>query len=135
MPRGARLKSSLGIYHIMIRGINKNNIFFDDMDRKTFMKYLLEFKKKYDIRILAYCLMSNHVHILVKDEHDNVSKAMQSISIKYSQYFNEKYERCGHLFQNRFKSEIVESLDYLVNVIDYIHCNPKKAGIVKRHRV
>ena len=133
MPRCARQKSSLGIYHIMIRGINKVDIFNDDMDRKVFMKYLLDFKKKYEIRILAYCLMSNHVHILIKDEHDLMSKAMQSISVKYSQYFNKRYERCGHLFQNRYKSEIVESLNYLVNVIDYIHLNPKKAGMVKRN--
>lgn len=133
MPRGARLRSSLGIYHVMTRGINKTNIFNDDMDRKVFMKYLLEFKNEYDIKVLAYCLMSNHVHILLKDEHDNISNAMKSINIKYSQYFNKRYERCGHLFQNRYKSEIVESLSYLVNVIDYIHYNPKKAGMVKRY--
>lgn len=131
MPRTARKLSEMKIYHITVRGINKQDIFFDYMDRKTYLKYLKEAKEKTDFEIYAYCLMSNHVHILIKDTENNISKIMQSISIRYSKYFNKKYERVGHLFQNRYGSQNVNDDGYLLRVQKYIHQNPEIAGICK----
>ncbi len=129
MPRNNRKYSHSKIYHVMIRGINKKEIFYDDSDRKKFIKILKNTKEKYDYKIYAYCLMNNHVHILIFDFHNKLSKIMQSITIAYALYFNKKYDRVGHLFQNRFKSKCVENDLYLKNLVRYIHQNPEKAGI------
>ena len=129
MPRQGRIKTKTGLYHIIIRGINKQDIFYDDQDRKKFLKELVRVKEKYKIQILAYCLMPNHVHLEIKDQSDNVDKMMQSIQVSYSAYFNKKYERIGHLFQNRFVSKCIGDEQYLLSLCRYIHQNPVKARL------
>lgn len=129
MPRTNRIISYTDIYHIMLRGINKQNIFNDDFDRIKFLKTLKETKDKYQHNIYAYCLMNNHVHLLIFDCNKKISSIIQSLAIKYSLYFNKKYERVGHLFQNRYKSKCVENKRYLLNLVRYIHQNPEKANI------
>ncbi|WHH56940.1 transposase [Petroclostridium sp. X23] len=129
MPRVAREKSSTGIYHIMIRGINQQDIFEDDQDRQRYLQTLERFKKETNFEIYAYCLMNNHVHLLMKENELEISKLLKKIGTSYVYYFNCKYQRNGHLFQDRYKSEAVESDSYFHTVIRYIHQNPVKAGL------
>lgn len=130
MARLPRERSNTGIYHIMLRGINKQNIFEDDEDRFKFLEILKHFKGvcKYDL--YGYCLMSNHIHILLKEREDSVSVAIKRISSSYVLWYNKKYKRSGHLFQERFKSETVNDDEYFIRVLRYIHQNPIKAGMV-----
>lgn len=131
MPRIAREYSEMKVYHITIRGIDKQDIFFDDNDRCKFMDILKQTKEKYNYEIYSYCLMDNHVHLVIFDKEQMLSKIMQSIEVSYVLYFNLKYDRIGHLFQNRFFSKKVEDREYLKMVCRYIHQNPLKAGIAK----
>ncbi len=129
MPRMARKVSSTKVYHIIFRGNDKQDIFFDSQDYKKYLKEITVTKEKYQYEILAYCLMSNHAHLIVFDKNDNLSKAMQSLAVAYSSYFSKKYDKVGHLFQNRFHSRNVETKEYLLQLCRYIHQNPVKAKI------
>lgn len=129
MPRKPRKKSSNGIYHIMLRGVNKQTIFEDDKDKLRLLETMRRYKDISEIQIFCYCLMDNHVHLLLKETGETVSKAVQRISASYVYWYNNKYERCGHLFQERFKSENVETTTYFLKVLRYIHQNPLKAGL------
>ncbi len=127
MPRQSRQRSVTDVYHIMLRGINRMDIFNEDKDRIMFLHYLKECVKKEHYEILGFCLMSNHVHLLVKSSEPGIY--MHRLELKYALWFNDKYERCGHLFQNRYRSEVVETEDYLCRCLRYILQNPVKAGI------
>ena len=131
MPREARKKSNTGIYHIMLRGINKQSIFEDDEDRLKFLETLKKYKAISMYTIYSYCLMDNHIHLLMKESEESISEAVKRISASYVYWYNMKYERCGHLFQERFKSENVENPTYFLTVLRYIHQNPIKAGLAK----
>lgn len=131
MARGPRKKSSTGIYHVMIRGINKQNIFEDDEDRMKFLEIIRFFKNKCKYELYGYCLMNNHIHVLIKEMEDSISVAIARISATYVKWYNKKYERCGHLFQDRFKSEPINDEFSLLRVLRYIHQNPLKAGMAK----
>ena len=129
MPRRAREKSSTGIYHIMIRGINQQQIFEDEEDNEKFLEVIKECKAISGYKVYAYCLMCNHVHLLLKEETENLEQIFKRVGGRYVYWYNNKYQRVGHLFQDRFKSEAVESDRYLLTVLRYIHQNPIKAGI------
>ena len=131
MPRSARKKSSSGIYHIVLRGINKQRIFEDDEDSQYFLEKLKTYKDINGYEIYAYCLMSNHVHLLMKEGEEPLSTAFRRIGASYVYWYNWKYSRTGHLFQDRFRSEPVERDEYFLTVMRYIHQNPLKVGIVK----
>lgn len=131
MPRYARKKSDTGISHIMLRGINKQTIFEDDEDRVRFLETINRFKTISKYKIYAYCLMDNHAHLLLQETDEVLSEAIKRICSSYVYWYNCKYERCGHLFQERYKSEVVEDDAYLLTVLRYIHQNPLKAGITK----
>lgn len=133
MSRNARKDSLSGskIYHIILKGINCQEIFFEDSDKKFFIKQLKEAKKLFKYEIYAYVLMTNHIHLLIYDKEMNISEIIHRICTIYAMYFNRKYERIGHLFQNRFKSKCVESEIYLLNLVRYIHKNPQKDGICR----
>ncbi len=130
MPRDAREKSSTGIYHVVLRGINKQRIFEDNKDYRFFLHRLLKYKGKSDYELYAYCLMSNHVHLLMKERSETIGTAFRRIGASYVYWYNRKYERVGHLFQDRYRSEPVETDAYFLTVIRYIHQNPLKAGLV-----
>jgi putative transposase len=131
VPRIAREKKSIdGIYHITERGNEKKDIFNDDADRIKFLEILGRNKGKYGYKVYAYCLMNNHIHLLISSNGSDISQVMKSINVSYVIYFNRKYNRCGHLFQDRFKSEYIDSDEYLLEVSRYIHLNPVRAGIV-----
>jgi REP element-mobilizing transposase RayT len=131
MPRIAREKSKSGIYHIILRGVNRQTIFEDEEDAEKFLQTLKKYKEESGYKIYAYCLMGNHIHILVKEEKEDLSIAMRRIGASYVYWYNLKYDRSGHLFQDRYKSEVVEDERYLLTVVRYIHQNPLKAGLVK----
>ena len=131
MPRCARNKVANSVYHIIIRGNNKEAIFKDDEDRKAYLLRVRQYMEKYKMHILAYCLMTNHVHILIYDNDQDISKFMQGLSLSYTIYFNHKYGRTGHLYGDRFTSVIEKGDIQLIYTSRYIHRNPVKANIVK----
>ena len=143
MPRRKREKSGTGIYHVMMRGINRQNIFDDDEDFMFFIKVLHSMVDRRDEQgnllpplctMYAYCLMSNHVHLLIREREENIGLVIKRIGVAYVKYFNTKYQRAGHLFQDRFLSEPVNSIEYFMTLMRYIHQNPVKAGITKEVR-
>lgn len=131
MPRIARKSSITKVYHVILRGNDRQDIFYDEQDYSKFLKTIKDLKEKYEYDIYTYCLMNNHVHLVIYDKNNQISKIMQSITISYSSYFAKKYSKEGHLFQNRFLSKNVETKEYLYRLCRYIHQNPFKAGISK----
>jgi REP element-mobilizing transposase RayT len=131
MPRKPRIKSETGIYHVMLRGINKQRIFEDKQDYQKFLNILKETKEISDYDLYSYCLMSNHIHLLIKETEVELGEIFKRFGAKFVYWYNYKYSRTGHLFQGRFKSEVVETDSYLLTVLRYIHQNPRKANLVK----
>lgn len=131
MGRLPREKSPTGVYHIMLRGIDGRNIFMADNDKDRFMEILIKGKSVSGFQLLGYCLMDNHVHILIKEGED-IGTCMKRMTVSYAIWHNKKHERTGHLFQNRYRSEVVDNEIYLKTVLRYIHRNPVKANIVLR---
>ena len=129
IPRAPRKKSNTDVYHIIIRGINRQDIFLDEQDFRKYLKEVKRTKELYKYKLYAYVLMPNHVHFIIHDTNDKLSLILQSLSIRYSNYFNKKYERVGHLLENRFKSKVIDNEEYLKNVLRYIHKNPQNANI------
>jgi REP element-mobilizing transposase RayT len=131
MARVARKKSETGIYHIMLRGIDGRDIFLDTEDKSKFLDKLLTTKKNVNFKLYGYCLMDNHIHLLMQEAED-IGTSIKRITVGYVHWHNNKYGRSGHLFQNRYLSEPVETERYLLAVLRYIHQNPQKAIIVKQ---
>ena len=108
VPRAARKLSISGYMHVVIRGNGKQIIFEDAADYRRFLSTIDRFCRETEVKICAYCLMENHAHLLIRDEKQMISQFMQKVGVSYSMYFNRKYERTGHLLQERFFSECVE---------------------------
>lgn len=143
MSRKARLASDSGIYHVMLRGVNRQDIFECDKDYIKFLNLIRREAFPVDetgkalpshLVVYAYCLMPNHVHLLVKEQSGGISAPIQSIAIAYAYYFNHKYEHIGHMFQDRFRSEVVNDMEYFVTLLRYIHQNPVAGGLVRNVR-
>jgi len=141
MPRQARESSGTGIYHVMMRGINRQDIFEEQEDYQQFIIRLQslvdpigdngEHVPSY-CHVYAYCLMSNHVHLLLRERTESISVSLKRLAVSYAAYFNKRFQRVGHLFQDRFKSEPVNDIEYFVTLLRYIHQNPVKAGICSK---
>lgn len=129
MPRKAREISNLDIYHVIARGINKSIIFEEEDDFSTFLSILEHYQKQEDFQIFAYCLMSNHVHLLLGNTKGNLGNIMRKIQVTFAKWYNAKYERQGYLFQDRFRSEPINDQDYFMRVFRYVHQNPLHAGV------
>ena len=130
MGRQARQYSQAGLYHIIFRGINRQNIFEEDNDYMKMVDIILKLKLEMKFEIYAYCLMTNHVHLLLKERNmGDISIIMKRLLTKYAGWFNRKYERSGALITNRYKSQPVENDEYLLSVVRYIHQNPLKANM------
>jgi REP element-mobilizing transposase RayT len=134
MPRSERKKSATGIYHILLRGITGQHIFEEEADYFEFLDCLRKVKELSRFSLYAYCLMDNHVHLLMEEGEEPLSTIMRRFGARYVFRFNWKYKRNGHLFQDRYKSECVESDAYFLTVLKYIYQNPVKAGLC-RHPV
>ncbi len=132
MSRSARKKSDWGMYHVMLRGINRERIFLDGEDPAKFMDLLLRGREKAGFGLYAWCLMPNHIHLLMKEGEEPLGQIFRRVGSPYVYWFNRKYERVGHLFQDRFKSETVEDDAGFLNVMRYIHCNPVRAGLCEK---
>jgi len=113
----------------MLRGINQQNIFHDDEDNLKFLETLADCKQVDGFTLYSFCLMSNHVHLLIKVNNSDLGQTFKRIGVRYVYWYNLKYKRIGHLFQDRYKSEPVETEEYFLSVLRYIHQNPVKAGI------
>lgn len=131
MPRAARVLNEKLIYHVMLRGNNKEAIFKNGEDKERIIEILKTKKQSGEYFLYAYCVMDNHIHLILKEGHDNLSRTMKRIAISYAQYFNQRYKRVGHIFQDRYKSENIDNEAYLLAAIRYVHQNPAKAGIGK----
>ena len=131
MSRVARVQSPTDYYHVMMRGNNKESIFTRTSEKSYFKDLLKEVMEEGLIDIAAYCIMDNHVHIAIKAELSDMTKALKIINIKYAMNFNKVKERIGHVFQDRYKSEIIANDNHLIQVIRYIHNNPVKAKMTK----
>jgi len=132
MGRAWRIEYEGGLYHVMSRGNERKDIFYDDRDRLTFLDVIGEMSDQYHVDIFAYTLMNNHYHIVLRTNYANLSKSMQWLAVTYARRFNNRHFRSGHLFQGRFKSIIVENDAYLMRLSCYIHRNPLRAGIIAR---
>lgn len=138
MPRQPRKKSNTGIYHIMLRGINRQSLFEDDHDRYKFVRILDTCREEavgnerirmFDV--YAWVIMGNHVHLVLRflGEDSSMQHVMKRICVAYAYYYNQKNERIGPVFQDRYRSEPIEDERYLFNVVRYVHMNPVKAGM------
>lgn len=130
MPRQARLILDNVCYHIITRGNQKQAIFKDENDCRAYYKFLLKYKDRYKFKLYGWCLMNNHVHMVM--ESSFLSKTMHGINLSYAQYFRYKYKSGGHFWQDRYKSHVIEKDKYLINCISYVEYNPVRANIVLR---
>ena len=129
MSRPLRIGYSGALYHLSLRGNARGEIFLDDSDREIFLKVLGAVVERFGWRIHAYCLMGNHYHLLAETPQPNLSQGMRWLNGVYTQRFNRRHERVGHVFQGRFKSILVERDSYLIELARYIVLNPVRAGL------
>lgn len=132
MARPLRIEYPEAFYHVTSRGNERKDIFKSRKDREQFLLYLQGSVERYGAVIHAYCLMTNHYHLLVETPHGNLSEIMRHINGAYTTYFNVKRKRAGHLFQGRYKAIVVEADEYALELSRYIHLNPVRAGMVSR---
>lgn len=131
MPRHARELSGTSIYHVMLRGVNRDAIFLEVEDYERFLYALARTRELSGCSVLAYCLMTNHVHLVVRTADEPIGDVVRRLGVRYAGWFNEKYGRVGHLFQDRFKSVPVETDAQLVTLVRYVWNNPVEAGIAE----
>ena len=132
MARRPRIFAPGLLYHVIARGNQRRQTFRSDEDYKAYLERLEKYRAKFQIRIYAYCLMPNHVHLLLETGLLPLGKFMQGLQQSYTQYFNRRYRKVGHLFQGRYQAIICDKDKYLLALIRYIHLNPVRARIAKR---
>jgi REP element-mobilizing transposase RayT len=130
MPRAARLDIAGVLQHVIVRGVERRDIFLDDQDRQSFVDRFTKLMEQMEMECLAWALMSNHVHLLLRPSKDNLGQFMRRLLTGHAVMFNLRHHRSGHLFQNRYKSIICEEDPYLLELVRYIHLNPLRAGLV-----
>lgn len=130
MPRTRRLDWKNAVHHVMARGVEKRSIFIDDSDRRRFVSRLGRYVEETGIDIYAWVLMPNHIHLLTRTSDIPLSKFMQKTLTAYAVYFNKRHDRTGHLFQNRYRSILVQEESYFLELVRYIHLNPLRSGII-----
>ncbi|MDA8131867.1 MAG: transposase [Elusimicrobia bacterium] len=132
MPRGQRIFFENAHYHIMDRGNDRGTIFSDRGDREYYLGLLADLKKDFGVLLPAYSLMTNHVHLYIVTPRANLAEAMHALNKGYSQYFNRKHAKHGHLFGDRYKYKVIQSDIYSLALARYIHLNPVKAGLATK---
>ena len=128
MPRRPRIEYPGAFYHVMSRGNNGEYVLTEE-EKPEYTRLIEKYKERYRFKIYAYCIMDNHVHFLLETGEIPLSKIMQGIQQSFTQYYNKKHNRTGHVFQQRYKAELCDKERYLWQLIKYIHYNPVKAGI------
>jgi REP element-mobilizing transposase RayT len=131
MPRKPRLHYPGAVYHVILRGNSGQDVFFDAGDRTRFFLLLQESVERFGNRVHAFCLMTTHTHLAIQVGDIPLSRIMQNIGFRYTQFINRKYQRTGHLFQGRYKALLIDADSYLLELIRYIHLNPVRAGMVR----
>jgi REP-associated tyrosine transposase len=132
MAMARRARSTLppyGVFHVNARGVEQRAIFLDDSDRRLFLALFDLAQRRYRWHVLVFCLMTNHFHFVVEAAVSQLSRGMQLLNGRYAQHFNDRYERSGHLFQDRFHARHVDSDEYREIVCEYVLDNPVRAGI------
>jgi len=132
MARPPRLEFPGAVYHVVVRGNERKAIFLDDSDRERYLGRLAHYRERFDFRLHAFCLMTNHVHLALRSGRFPLSRFMAGLQSSYTQWFNRRHKRVGHLFQGRYKSFLVQEDPYLLALVRYIHENPKSARMVER---
>lgn len=132
MARRPRLEVEGGLYHVIIRGVDRRDIFHDKQDYEKFLSLLAVQKEKLPFFLYAYCLMTNHIHLLIERMTDDVGRIMHRVLTGYTQYYNRKYRRSGHLLQGRHKAILCQSDMYLAELVRYIDLNPIRAKMVRK---
>jgi putative transposase len=131
MARSVRLDFPESLCHVLSRGNERREIFYDEEDYQQFLKLLARMSKKYCLEIHAYVLMPNHYHLLIRAKQAHLSRGLQWLGVSYAVWFNRRHKRSGHLFQGRFKSFLVQDEKYFAALCLYIHGNPLRAGLVQ----
>ncbi|MBU0502878.1 MAG: transposase [Candidatus Omnitrophica bacterium] len=138
MPRIARLTMDNTAYHIITRGNQKQCVFREPADYEKYLYLLQKYKQRFKAKLYCFCLMPNHIHLLMDVPiKTSLNKIMRGLNLSYTRYFNEKYNTVGHLWQDRFKSKIIQKDSYLLQCIEYVENNPVRASLVTqigRHR-
>lgn len=117
-------------YHIISRGNQKQGVFFEDKDFEKYLNLLSRYKEKYGFKVYAWCLMPNHIHLILDvDKPQDLAKVMQGLNLAYAKWFNNKYNKVGHLWQNRYKSMNIQKSQYALDCINYIEANPVRANL------
>lgn len=131
MPRKPRIHYPSAFYHVILRGNARENIFFTENDRDYFYLLLNESVLRYEYRLHGFCLMTNHVHLIIQIGYTPLPKVMQNICFRYARYINQRLNRVGHLFQGRYKAILIDADSYLLSLVKYVHLNPIRANMVK----
>lgn len=131
MARKPRIHYPGAVYHVLLRGNGGQDIFFSKADRARFYLLLQEGVEKYAHRIHAFCLMANHVHLVIQVGETPLVRIMQNVAFRYTVYLNRRKKRTGHVFQGRYKALLIDADSYLLELVRYIHCNPIRAGTVQ----
>lgn len=131
MPRKPRINYPGAVYHVILRGNSCQDVFFDAGDRTRFFLLLQESVERFGYRIHSFCLMTTHIHLAIQVGDIPLSRIMQNIGFRYTQFINRKYKRTGHLFQGRYKALLIDADSYLLELIRYIHLNPVRDGMVR----
>ncbi len=131
MARRPRLFAAGVLYHVIVHGNQRQKTFTAESDYHAYIERLARYRKKYDYVLHAYCLMPNHVHLLVESSEQPLAKFMQGLQQSYSQYFNRKHRKTGHVFEGRYKAILCQKDEYLLQLIRYIHLNPVRACMVR----
>jgi putative transposase len=132
MARQVRIEFAGALYHVIARGFERRDLFRDDRDRKKYLSLLAERVPRFGVRVYAYCLMSNHVHVAIQTGSQPLSRLMKSLQTSYAQYFNLRHRRVGSLFAGRYKAFVVDEERYFLTLLRYIHLNPVQAGLCGR---
>jgi putative transposase len=131
MPRSARVTMKKSCYHIITRGNQKQTVFKEPADYQKYLLLITRYKNKFKFKLFCFCLMPNHIHLIIEvDNPEDLNKIMHGLNLSYTLYFNQKYKKVGHLWQDRFKSKIIEKDAYLIECIGYIENNPIRASLV-----
>lgn len=131
MTRRSREESKSRLYHIMVCGNNREAVFYAEKEKLRFLNEMKKLAEKFPVAVYAYCIMNDHVHLLLRSEKKMLEKYMHSLNTRYSCEYNCRHERQGHVFSGRYESQCIEKEQEFWNCIKYIHNHPKETGVVK----